>query len=198
MAGQGLRAENLRRQRVRRGRSRRRDHGAPTRNCAGIGSPGRAAPLARGGPASHRIRDHALPGGPVSLHHRTRWKQRSSTDTMNALSETIGLPNTKPQVLPPKSNALEKLFRVRKPIIGVIHLAALPGAPRYDGQSISEIYPAAEADAKTLSEVGVDAIILENASDIPFSRPEDIGTSTVTELTTACLAVRALFRNPSG
>src|ERR1700683_2355332 len=136
MAGQGLRAENLRRQRVYRGRSGRRGDGAQTRSRAGVGSPGPPPPIARGGPASHRIRDHALPGGPVSLHHRTRWKQRSSTDTMNALSE----PNGKPQVLPPKSNALERLFRVRKPIIGVIHLAALPGAPRYDGQKMSEIY----------------------------------------------------------
>ena len=53
---------------------------------------------------------------------------------MNAISEPTGLPNAKPQVLPPKSNALERLFRVRKPIIGVIHRPALPGAPRYDGQ----------------------------------------------------------------
>src|ERR1700722_382909 len=192
MASQSLRAENLRRQRVHRGRSGRRDDGAPTRSCAGIGSPGRAAPLARGGPASHRIRDHALPGRPVSLHHRTRWKQRSSTDTMNALSEPTGLPNAKPQVLPPKSDALEK------PIRGVIHLAPLHGAPRYDEQKMSEIYAAAEADARTLSEGGVDGIILENASDMPFARPEHIGPSTVAALTAACLAVRAIVPNPIG
>src|ERR1700722_6534132 len=194
MAGQSLRAENLRRQRVHRGRSGRRDDGAPTRSCAGIASPGRAAPLPRGGPASHRIRDHALPGGPVSLHHRTRWKQRSSTDTMTALSEQ----NAKPQVLPPKANSLKRPFRAPKPIIGVIHLAALPGAPRYDGQPMSEIYAAAEADARTLSEGGVDGIILENASDLPFSRPEHIGPSTVAALTAACLAVRAIVPNPIG
>src|ERR1700678_4572228 len=105
MAGQGLRTENLRRQRVYRGGSVGRVDGAQTRIGAGIASPTRPPPLARGGPASHRIRDHTLPGRPVSLHHRTRWKQRSSTDTMNALSE----PNGKPQVLPPKSNALERL-----------------------------------------------------------------------------------------
>src|ERR1700727_403841 len=198
MAGQGLRAENLRSQRAHRGRSGRRDDGAPTRSCAGIGSPGRASPLARGGPASHGIRDHALPGRPVSLRHRTRWKQRSSTDTMNVLSEPTGPPNAKPQVLPPKSNALEKLFRVRKPIIGVIHLAPLPCAPRYEGPPMREIYAAAEADAKTLSEGGVDGIILENASDMPFSRPEHIGPSTVAALTAACLAVRAIVPNPTG
>jgi len=30
---------------------------------------------------------------------------------MNAISEPTGMPNAKPQVLPPKSNALERLFR---------------------------------------------------------------------------------------
>jgi uncharacterized protein len=117
---------------------------------------------------------------------------------MTAQSKPSGAPNAKPQVLPPKSNALDRLFRVRKPIIGVIHLASLPGAPRYDGQPMREIYAAAEADAKTLSEGGVDGIILENASDMPFSRPEHIGPSTVAALTAACLAVRAIVPNPIG
>ena len=109
---------------------------------------------------------------------------------MTALSQPNSMQKAAPQVLPPKANALETLFRVRKPIMGVIHLPALPGAPRYDGQKMSEIYAAAEADAKTLSEGGVDGIILENASDMPFSRPEHIGPSTVAALTAACLAVR--------
>ncbi|MBV9910441.1 MAG: hypothetical protein JOY52_23040, partial [Hyphomicrobiales bacterium] len=109
---------------------------------------------------------------------------------MTAHSKPNGAPNAKPQVLPPKPNALERLFPVPKPIIGVIHLPALPGAPRYDGQKMSEIYAAAEVDAKTLSEGGIDGIILENASDMPFARPEHIGPSTVAALTAACLAVR--------
>jgi membrane complex biogenesis BtpA family protein len=104
----------------------------------------------------------------------------------------------KPQVLPPKRNALEALFPVRKPVIGVIHLPPLPGAPRYQGQPVTEIYAAAVIDARTLSEGGVDGIIIENASDLPFARPEDIGPSTVAALTAACLAVRAEVRNPIG
>jgi membrane complex biogenesis BtpA family protein len=104
----------------------------------------------------------------------------------------------KPQVLPPKPNAMDALFSVRKPVIGVIHLAPLPGAPRYDGQPVREIYAAAEADARTLADGGVDGIIVENASDMPFSRPEDIGPSTVAALTAACLAVRATVATPIG
>ena len=104
----------------------------------------------------------------------------------------------KPQVLPPKQNALEALFPVRKPIIGVIHLQPLPGAPRYTGQNMNEVYAAAVTDARTLSEGGVDGIILENASDMPFSRPEHIGPETVAALAAACLAVRSAVSTPIG
>ena len=105
---------------------------------------------------------------------------------------------TKHQVLPSKPNALEGLFPVKKPIMGVIHLQPLPGAPRYSGQSLKGVFNAAVADARTLSEGGVDGIILENASDMPFARPEDIGPETVAALTAACLAVRAAVSNPIG
>ena len=104
----------------------------------------------------------------------------------------------KPQVHPPKKSALETLFSVSKPIIGVIHLQPLPGAPRYNGQPVREIYAAAVADARTLAKGGVDGIILENASDMPFSRPEHIGPETVAGLTAACLAVRAAVDTPIG
>jgi membrane complex biogenesis BtpA family protein len=83
-------------------------------------------------------------------------------------------------------------------VIGVIHLAALPGAPRYDGAAMSEIYAAAARDARTLADGGVDGIIVENASDMPFARPEDIGPETVAALTAACLEVRAATELPIG
>lgn len=105
---------------------------------------------------------------------------------------------TATQVLPPKIDALEELFQVRKPIIGVIHLQALPGAPRYQGQPMRDIYAAAVADARTLSAGGIDGIIIENASDMPFRRPENIGPETVAALTAACLEVRAAVDTPIG
>jgi membrane complex biogenesis BtpA family protein len=104
----------------------------------------------------------------------------------------------KPKVLPPKANTLQALFPVRKPIIGVIHLQPLPGAPRYAGQPVKEIYAAAVADARTLADGGIDGIILENASDLPFPRPERIGPETVAALTAACLAVGAAVETPIG
>ena len=83
-------------------------------------------------------------------------------------------------------------------MIGVIHLRPLPGAPRYGGGPVKDVYEAAVTDARTLAKGGVDGIILENASDMPFSRPEHIGPETVAALTAACLAVRAAVPTPIG
>jgi membrane complex biogenesis BtpA family protein len=105
---------------------------------------------------------------------------------------------TAPLVLPPKPNALDELFGVPKPVIGVIHLKALPGAPRYQGMPMQEICAAAAADARALAEGGVDGILVENASDLPFCRPEDIGPETVAGLTAACLAAREAAGLPTG
>ena len=103
-----------------------------------------------------------------------------------------------PRVLPPKPDALAEMFPVAKPVIGVIHLKALPGAPRYDGQPMREVVAAAVRDARTMADGGIDGIMVENASDLPFSRPEDIGPETVAALTAACLEVRAAVAVPIG
>lgn len=105
---------------------------------------------------------------------------------------------TIPLVLPPKPNALSALFARRKPVIGVIHLRPLPGAPRYDGGPVGAIYAAAVDDARALAEGGVDGIMVENASDMPFARPEDIGPETVAALTAACMEIRGAVALPIG
>jgi membrane complex biogenesis BtpA family protein len=105
---------------------------------------------------------------------------------------------TAPEVQPPKPDALRELFPIPKPMIGVIHLAALPGAPRYDGAAMSDICAAAVRDARTLADGGIDGIIVENAGDMPFARPEDIGPETVAALTAACIEVRSAVDVPIG
>lgn len=106
--------------------------------------------------------------------------------------------NPKPQVMPPKANALTACFDKPKPIIGVIHLRPLPGAPRYEGEPMRDIFAAAVADAQTLASGGVDGIIVENASDLPFRRPENIGPETVAALTAACTEIRGSVDLPIG
>lgn len=59
------------------------------------------------------------------------------------------------------------LFTVERPIIGMVHLLALPGAPGYAGD-IDAIYARAHDDAQALATAGVDALIVENFNDEPF------------------------------
>ena len=59
----------------------------------------------------------------------------------------------------------------RKPLIGMVHLLPLPGAPGYGG-NIRLIEEAALADMRALERGGADAFILENFGDTPY--PADI------------------------
>lgn len=98
----------------------------------------------------------------------------------------------------PAADVLHELFAVRKPIIGTVHARPLPGAPRYQGQSMSDIVSAAMQDAEAYVTGGVDALIVENEGDIPFLRPERIGPETVAALTAVTVAVRSTVGVPIG
>ncbi len=66
-----------------------------------------------------------------------------------------------------------ELFGKKKPLIGVIHLPALPGAPRNTGQTLAEIVERALQDVYALEEGGADAAIVENFGDRPFAKYAD-------------------------
>ncbi len=93
---------------------------------------------------------------------------------------------------------LRQLFGVDRPVIGVLHLAPLPGAPRYRGQPIDEIVAAALADAEAYVAGGIDGLIVENQGDVPFARANDIGPSTVAAMTAVAVEVRRAARVPIG
>lgn len=99
--------------------------------------------------------------------------------------------------MPPKESAL-LVFGVERPVMGVVHLRPLPGAPSYSGEDVREIYAAGVKDALTLVSGGIDAVIVENAGDQPFLRPDDIGPETVAALTGACMEIRNAIENPMG
>ena len=66
-----------------------------------------------------------------------------------------------------------------KPIIGVVHLKPLPGAPMHS--DFLEVLDAALKDARALEEGGVDALLIENFGDVPFLKtasPETIACMT--------------------
>lgn len=101
-------------------------------------------------------------------------------------------------ILPPKENSIEKIFGKKKAIIGMIHTKALPGSPRYNGESMEEIISFSMNDAKTLKSGGIDGLMFENAWDIPFSRPEDIGYETVAALTVLVNEITREIKLPFG
>jgi uncharacterized protein len=63
------------------------------------------------------------------------------------------------------------LFARPKPVIGVIHVGALPGTPR-GLQTVSELINSARSEAKLYRECDVDGVMIENMHDVPYLRGE--------------------------
>jgi len=61
------------------------------------------------------------------------------------------------------------LFSNPKPIIGMIHVGALPGAPAA-GQSIEQIIARATREAAIYHKCRIDGVIIENMHDVPYLR----------------------------
>lgn len=81
-------------------------------------------------------------------------------------------------------------------LVGMVHLPALPGAPRFGGD-FEEVLTAAVRDAEVLAEAGFDAVLVENYGDAPFF-PDDVPKITVAAMTRAVAAVRAAVEIPVG
>ncbi|MDA0330200.1 MAG: BtpA/SgcQ family protein [Gemmatimonadetes bacterium] len=84
----------------------------------------------------------------------------------------------------------------RAPLIGMIHLLPLPGAPRWGG-SMQAVIAQAVSDAQALTEAGFDGLMVENYADIPFFSGR-VPPETVSGITAAVLAVRAASPLPVG
>jgi uncharacterized protein len=86
-------------------------------------------------------------------------------------------------------------FGVVTPIIGMVHLRALPGAPGYS--SMAHVVDAACRDAAALADGGVDALLLENFGDTPFF-PGAVPPETVAAMARAAAEVRRVTDLPLG
>jgi membrane complex biogenesis BtpA family protein len=76
----------------------------------------------------------------------------------------------------------------RKPILGMIHLPALPGAPRHE-ETMDEIVQFALREAALLERAGVDGCIVENVGDVPLL-PHRVPATTVAAMAVLVTAVR--------
>ncbi len=96
------------------------------------------------------------------------------------------------------SGVLGRLFGVKKPIIAMIHVQPLPGSPRGRNCDLERVYDLAVDEARTLERCGVDGLLLENAGDVPFLKPEEIGFETVAAMAVIGDRIRAATRLPIG
>ncbi|MGM0606676.1 MAG: BtpA/SgcQ family protein [Halobacteriota archaeon] len=91
---------------------------------------------------------------------------------------------------------LDAVYGTNKPIIGMVHLDPLPGAPKADAP-IERVVDRARRDATRLERGGVDGVLVENFGDAPFY-PDDVPKHTVASMTRAVLAVSESTDLPVG
>ena len=85
-----------------------------------------------------------------------------------------------------------ELFPVPRPLIGMVHLAPLPGSPRWAG-NIDDVIKRAMDDARILAEEGIDGIIVENFGDSPYAAGR-VHPATISAMTIGVLAVHGVVR----
>lgn len=91
---------------------------------------------------------------------------------------------------------LAAIIGVPRGVIGMVHLPPLPGSPRWSG-SMEGVVAAALRDAEALAAGGVDALLVENFGDAPFTGGR-VGAETVAAMVAAAREVARVVRLPLG
>jgi hypothetical protein len=89
-----------------------------------------------------------------------------------------------------------ELSRDRRVLIGVVHLAPLPGAPGWGG-NFRAVARRAVSDARTYESGGADAVCIENFGDIPFTKGP-VPRETIAAMAAIGSEVRSSVRIPIG
>jgi membrane complex biogenesis BtpA family protein len=88
------------------------------------------------------------------------------------------------------------LFPQGKPIIGMIHVGALPGTPAAT-QDIDELVAQVEREARVYRDGGLDAVMIENMHDVPYLRGA-VGPEIVAAMAVLGRALKAACGLPCG
>ncbi len=91
---------------------------------------------------------------------------------------------------------MKPLFTAAKPVIGMIHVGALPGTPRHT-QPLAKIIAQTVKEARIYRETGVDGIAIENMHDLPYLRGT-VGPEITSAMTLIGAAVKNEFRGVTG
>ena len=107
-------------------------------------------------------------------------------------------PEWKQQMDFPRLKSLAEFFGVPKPVIGMVHLWPLPGAPGYTGYGMRTIIDHALRDAEVLVQGGVDGLIVENMWDLPYYVGAGVKPEAMTAQAVAAAEVVKSFPLPVG
>lgn len=92
--------------------------------------------------------------------------------------------------------SLLTILGVPKALIGMVHLLPLPGSPRWAGEMEAVIRRAA-ADAQSLEAGGMNALLVENYGDVPFT-PGRVDAATVAAMAVVIAEIRRTVALPLG
>ena len=88
------------------------------------------------------------------------------------------------------------MFETAKPLIGMLHLPPLPGAPGYAG-AMTAVLDEILTDLEALISGGIHGIMIENFGDIPFY-PDRVPAVTVAHMTSIASRIRRATDLPIG
>lgn len=75
-------------------------------------------------------------------------------------------------------NTFTRIFGEAKPLIGMVHLGALPGAPLYNAEDgLDGLLSGARADLLALQSAGFDAVMFGNENDRPYEFDVDLAST---------------------
>lgn len=83
---------------------------------------------------------------------------------------------------------MQDVFPNEKSVIGMIHVAPLPGTPRHSS-SLHAVLEKARVETRILAEAGFDAVLIENMHDVPYLNG-GVGPEITAAMTAVGVAVR--------
>lgn len=95
-----------------------------------------------------------------------------------------------------KSGIIDSLFGVKRALIGVIHLQALPGTPK-NTLNVAAIAARAVEEARLYHDAGFHGLLIENTHDTPYLKTK-VGPEIVAAMAVAAAEVRGQVALPLG
>lgn len=95
-----------------------------------------------------------------------------------------------------RAQTIESIFGVRRALIGMIHVQALPGTPRGE-LSVDQICEQAVRNAEQLRDAGFHGLMVENMHDRPYLKRQ-VGPEIVAAMTAVGREVRRVASLPLG